>query len=87
MRLAELAGVVIPEIRLVDTEQLDNLPPINLPQEKQAFAIKRFDRHRYPERVERIHMEDFAQVLVQYPHDKYQGVYWSTSCWPMAMRT
>ena len=73
MRLAELAGVVIPEIRLVDMERLDNLPPINLPQEKQAFAIKRFDRHRHHERVERIHMEDFAQVLVQYPHDKYQG--------------
>ena len=73
MRLAELAGVDIPEIRLVDTDLLDNLPPINLPQEKKAFAIARFDRRRYADRIERVHMEDFAQVLVKYPHDKYQG--------------
>lgn len=73
MQLAALAGVDIPEIRLVDTGQLDNFPPINLPQEKKAFAIARFDRHRHQNRIERVHMEDFAQVLVKYPHDKYQG--------------
>lgn len=73
MKLAELAGVDIPEIRLVELGQLDNLPPINLPQEQQAFAIKRFDRALHQGVVERVHMEDFAQVLVQYPHDKYQG--------------
>lgn len=67
MRLAEMAGVDIPEIKLIRLDQLDNLPPINLPSEKYAFAIKRFDRQG----EERIHMEDFAQVLAKYPHEKY----------------
>lgn len=69
MRLAELAGVDIPEIKLVTLDQLDRLPPINLPKETQAYAIKRFDRAP----GERIHMEDFAQVLVKYPQEKYDG--------------
>lgn len=62
MKLAELVGVKIPEIKLVELSKLDNLPQINLPDEKLAFAIKRFDRD---DNV-RIHMEDFAQVLVKY---------------------
>ena len=67
MSLAGLAGIDIPEIKLVELSQLDNLPPINLPNEKHAFAIKRFDRQS----DQRIHMEDFAQILVKYPHEKY----------------
>jgi len=69
MSLADLAGVDIPEIKLVELEKLDNLPQINLPDEKLAFAIKRFDRNGN----ERIHMEDFAQVLVKYPQNKYNS--------------
>jgi len=69
MSLAALAGVDIPEIKLVELNKLDNLPPINLPNEKLAFAIKRFDR----EGNTRIHMEDFAQVLVKHPHEKYNS--------------
>jgi len=69
MTLASLAGVDIPEIKLVKLNKLDNLPQINLPDEKQAFAIKRFDR----DQNKRIHMEDFAQVLVKYPHEKYNS--------------
>ncbi len=69
MRLASLVGVNIPEIKLVDLNKLDNLPPINLPNEKLAFAIKRFDRNG----DRRIHMEDFAQVLVKYPSQKYKS--------------
>lgn len=69
MRLAEMVGVTIPEIRLVELDQLDNLPPIKLPDENLAFAIKRFDRVD----GKRIHMEDFAQVLAKYPHEKYSG--------------
>jgi serine/threonine-protein kinase HipA len=69
MSLAGLAGVDIPEIKLVEMDKLDNLPQINLPNEKHAFAIKRFDR----EDDQRIHMEDFAQVLVKYPHEKYNS--------------
>ncbi|MCP5162164.1 MAG: type II toxin-antitoxin system HipA family toxin [Hahellaceae bacterium] len=69
MTLAALVGVDIPEIKLVELNKLDNLPQINLPNEKLAFAIKRFDRAADI----RIHMEDFAQVLVKYPHEKYNS--------------
>ncbi len=69
MTLASLAGINIPDIRLVDLTRLDNLPPINLPDESRAFAIKRFDRNEHG----RIHMEDFAQILVKYPHEKYNS--------------
>lgn len=69
MKLAELVGIEIPEIKLVELNKLDNLPQINLPDEKLAFAIKRFDR----DAGKRIHMEDFAQVLVKYAHEKYSS--------------
>jgi len=69
MKLAGLVGVDIPEIKLVELDKLDNLPQINLPDETLAFAIKRFDRDGNV----RIHMEDFAQVLVKYAHDKYNS--------------
>lgn len=74
MSLAKMAGVDIPEIKLVDLDKLDNLPQINLPDEKKAFAIKRFDR----DDDQRIHMEDFAQVLVKYPHEKYTSANYET---------
>ncbi len=67
MSLAALVGIDIPDIKLIEMNKLDNLPQINLPSEKLAFAIKRFDRAGNS----RIHMEDFAQVLVKYPHEKY----------------
>ena len=69
MSLAEMVGINIPEIKLVNLNLLDNLPQINLPNEEFAFAIKRFDRDNNT----RIHMEDFAQVLVKYPHQKYNS--------------
>lgn len=69
MKLASMVGVEIPEIKLVELSKLDNLPPINLPEEQFAFAIRRFDR----EGRTRIHMEDFAQVLVKYPNQKYNS--------------
>lgn len=69
MSLAAIAGVEIPEIQLVALNKLDNLPPINLPAEQYAFAIRRFDRQH----GSRLHMEDFAQILVKYPHEKYHS--------------
>jgi serine/threonine-protein kinase HipA len=69
MHLAELAHVTIPDIRLVEMDKLEQLPAINLPDEHYAFAIRRFDRHE----GERIHMEDFAQILVKYPQEKYRS--------------
>lgn len=73
MRLAQLAGIDIPEIKLVKLSQLDQLPPLNLPQEQYAFAIKRFDRLTISDEIKRVHMEDFAQVLSKYPHEKYSS--------------
>lgn len=69
MTLASQVGVNIPEIKLVDMSKLDTLPQINLPDETFAFAIKRFDRKQ----SKRVHMEDLAQVLVKYPHEKYNS--------------
>lgn len=68
-RLAAIAGVDIPDIKLVPLDRLDKLPQINLPNEEFAFGIRRFDRNAGT----RVHMEDFAQILVKYPHDKYNS--------------
>ena len=67
MRLAEAAGVDIPEIRLVPLSSIDNLQDIRLPDEKYASAIRRFDRQQN----KRLHSEDFAQIFALYPHNKY----------------
>ncbi|WP_367298510.1 type II toxin-antitoxin system HipA family toxin [Hafnia alvei] len=67
MMLAKAIGVEIPEIKLVELSQLDHLPKINLPDERYAYAIRRFDRSD----AGRIHTEDFAQILNVYPHEKY----------------
>ncbi|MDP8034571.1 type II toxin-antitoxin system HipA family toxin [Pasteurella atlantica] len=69
MKLATLTGIDIPEVRLIQLGKLNNLPSINLPDEEFAYMIKRFDRNN----DKRIHSEDFAQILVKYPHEKYQG--------------
>ncbi|MDI5891900.1 type II toxin-antitoxin system HipA family toxin [Halomonas rhizosphaerae] len=69
MRLAESAGVEIPNIRLISLEALEGLPDINLPDEPNAYAIRRFDRVQQT----RVHTEDMAQVLFRYPHEKYDG--------------
>jgi len=68
MNLASLAGIDIPGIKLVELSQLQDLPPINLPDEQHAYAIRRFDRD---DQRMRIHAEDFAQVLFKYAHEKY----------------
>ncbi len=70
MRLAEITGVQIPDIQLVDLTALDNLPDIALPNETQAYAIRRFDR----EAEGRVHSEDFAQIFGFYAHEKYHRV-------------
>lgn len=69
MRLAEAVGVNVPDIKMVPLDKLDGVS-FNRPEgEGFAYAIKRFDR----EAGQRVHMEDFAQVLMKYPHDKYDG--------------
>ncbi len=67
MILAQAIGVEIPEIELIALDALDNLPDIQLPGERVAYAIRRFDRGEQG----RIHTEDFAQIFELYAHDKY----------------
>lgn len=71
MTLASMVGVNVPDMRLVELNKLDNLPSIKLPDESYAFAIKRFDRCAESNNDQRVHMEDFAQVLVKQPYQKY----------------
>lgn len=68
MKLAESAGVEIPEIRLIPLSSLDNLPVLQLPDETDVYAIRRFDRGPAGKKI---HTEDFAQVFNLYPHEKY----------------
>jgi serine/threonine-protein kinase HipA len=67
MSLAQSAGVDVPENTLVRVAKLNDLPPLNLPAEEYAYAVRRFDRSG----TRRTHIEDFAQVLFQYAHEKY----------------
>ncbi|GAA4392027.1 type II toxin-antitoxin system HipA family toxin [Tsukamurella soli] len=74
MSLAELAGLDVPEHRLVHRDELGPLPPgAWQASEAHAYAVRRFDRAD----GERIHIEDFAQVRGKYPGDteKYQGTF------------
>ncbi|MDO8953990.1 MAG: type II toxin-antitoxin system HipA family toxin [Gammaproteobacteria bacterium] len=69
MKLASLAGVEIPDIELLPLKNLRGLPNIQLPTETYAYAIKRFDRI---DDGGRVHSEDFAQITLEYAHEKYQ---------------
>lgn len=71
MTLARESGIDVPEIRLVDRDQIQSLPDaVWPPLERQAYAIRRFDRadDRSP-----IHIEDLAQIRGFYPENKYDG--------------
>lgn len=70
MKLAEAAGVEIPDVRLVPIKDLDlgNLEELNIPRgEEYAYAIRRYDRNASG----RVHAEDFAQVFNVYGDKEY----------------
>lgn len=68
MTLARTIGMNVPEVKLVDIEEIENLPRgIGDPQGK-ALAVKRFDRS--PDGA--VHTEDFAQIFGVYPEKKYE---------------
>ncbi|WP_249673115.1 type II toxin-antitoxin system HipA family toxin [Pseudomonas abieticivorans] len=69
MSLAAMAGVDIPEIKLISMANIETLPAINLPDERYAYGIRRYDRLPANKRV---HSEDFAQIFFAYAHDKYR---------------
>jgi len=67
MRWAHEAGLVVPDVELLDITDINGLPSQFYEKPGNVFAVKRFDR------VEgsRIHIEDFAQVLDLTPGEKY----------------
>jgi len=67
MMIADMMGMDVPEIQLVDLEAIIGLPEGVGELKGPAMAIKRFDRT--PEGP--IHIEDFAQVFGLKPEDKY----------------
>lgn len=76
MLWAQASGIDIPEIDLVDLSSVSGLPQSGIPRnESQAFVIRRFDR---PSTGQRVHMEDFAQILDLYPNDKYRRFNYET---------
>jgi serine/threonine-protein kinase HipA len=71
MDIARKVGIPIPEIKLVEIEDIAGLPEMGVLQGKKALAVRRFDRGA---KGKKIHIEDFAQVYNVYPHNKYEGV-------------
>lgn len=69
MTLARLVGIDVPDIRLINLDDIGNLPEGIGDLTGQAFATKRFDRT--PDGP--IHIEDFAQVFRVYPEEKYKN--------------
>ncbi len=68
MTLARLVGIDVPAIKLVDVNEIENLPEGVGSLGKSAFAIQRFDRLSDGSSI---HIEDFAQVFDLFSDDKY----------------
>ena len=69
LELARRAGISVPENKLVDVASIKGLPEQAHTVESKALAVKRFDR--LPD-GKPVHMEDFAQVFGEFPHNKYR---------------
>ena len=69
MELARKVGIDVPETRLINIDQIQNIPKGVDRFGDTAFAIKRFDRS---EGSGLVHIEDFAQIFRVYPRDKYK---------------
>lgn len=71
MRLAAETGIETPAVLLLPREDVPNVPEVVWPTgEGMAYAVQRFDRTPSGQRV---HIEDFCQVLKRRPDDKYKG--------------
>ena len=69
MTLARMMGMNVPEIRLMDTGAITNLPTGIGTLKGQSLAVRRFDRS---DDGSAIHIEDFAQIFSIYPDQKYE---------------
>lgn len=70
LTLASAIGISLPKRRLIDINEIRDLPEDAMQMKGKALAIERFDRGL---KGQRIHMEDFAQVFGLFPRDKYEG--------------
>lgn len=68
MSLARAVGITVPDVKLVNLQDVAGLPPEMSHMDGQVLAVRRFDRTSDGGRV---HIEDFAQVFRVYPDDKY----------------
>ncbi len=69
MTLAQMVGIDVPPIELIDIGAVKNLPEGIERLGSNAFIIERFDRTSDGGAM---HIEDFAQVFGVYPEDKYK---------------
>lgn len=83
MRIAGLMGMDVPDIQLLDTASISNLPEGIGELRGQAIAIKRFDRSEEGP----VHMEDFAQVFGIFPDNKYRKASYRSIAWVLATAT
>ncbi len=74
MELARIAGLNVPETQLIDVKEIEGLPEEVSNSYGKALAVRRFDRSN----DERIHIEDFAQVLGLSPRQKYGATNFDT---------
>lgn len=76
MTWASAAGIAVPELSLIPLDRVQGIPKELLSRGSNAFVIRRFDRIG----PERVHTEDFAQVLSRLPTPtgKYGGANYET---------
>ena len=74
MTLAAKLGMEVPDVQLVNVDEIDGLPEGIGELRGQALAIRRFDRSNEGP----IHIEDFAQVGGAFPDDKYRAANYRT---------
>lgn len=70
LKLAERAGITVPEFKLISTASVSGLPADINEKFGDSLAVKRFDRGTNDARI---HMEDFAQIFGIYPTEKYEN--------------
>lgn len=77
MRLAKTCDVDVCDFQLLPLSRLSAPHRYDLGDEVQGdfLAVHRFDRHRENGHTQRIHFEDFAQVLGYLPEGKYEYSY------------
>jgi serine/threonine-protein kinase HipA len=69
MEFARRMGMDVPEVKLINMDEIGGMPEGIGDMKGDAFAIKRFDRL---DGDSKIHIEDFAQVFGLYPEAKYE---------------